>query len=73
MPDAAESWVVYLRTIHGKSEGMRAVCEQAEWDEMEHYRPGYHKMIQSGILSERTAELLARGTLGDPVKRKTRL
>jgi hypothetical protein len=68
-----ESWVVYLRTVHGKAEALRAVCDQAEWDEMEGYRPGYHKMIQNGILSERTAELLARGTSGDSVKRKPKL
>lgn len=64
MPDQAESWVVYLMTMQ-KTEGMRAVCEQSEWDRMEQAKPGYHTLIQRDIPSEREAELLARGTSGD--------
>jgi hypothetical protein len=64
MPDQAESWVVYLMTMQ-KADGMRAVCEQSEWDRMEQAKPGYHKLIQRDIPSEREAELLARGTSGD--------
>ena len=62
-------WVVYLMTVSKHPDGMRAVCEQIEWDQMELTRPGYHKLIQKGIFSEQDAELLARGTLGDrPVR-----
>jgi hypothetical protein len=65
MPEQAESWVVYLMTIHQKADGMRAVCQQHEWEAIERARPGYHKLIQAGIQSEHDAELLARGTSGD--------
>jgi hypothetical protein len=58
-------WVVYLMTVSKHPDGMRAVCEQVEWDQMQLARPGYHKLIQDGILSEQDAELLARGNLGD--------
>jgi hypothetical protein len=67
-----EVWVVYLMTLHGKAEGMRAVCEQTEWDAMELARPGYHKLIRQGIASEGEAERLARGTSGDPKPRLPR-
>jgi hypothetical protein len=69
MWELAESWVVYLMTIRQRPEGMMAVCNQAEWDSMELARPGYNKLIQGGIRSEREAELLARGTSGDALKR----
>jgi hypothetical protein len=62
----AESWVVYIMTLRNHPNGMRAICEQHEWDTMESSHPGYHKLIQAGIASEREAELLARGTSGDP-------
>jgi hypothetical protein len=66
-----ETWVVYLKTVHGKSSGMNAVCEQAEWDVMERAKPGYHQLIQDGITSEAEAEKLARGTSGDrPARNK---
>lgn len=64
-----QSWVVYLMTIHNKSERRMAVCEQSEWDAMERERPGYHKLFVAGITSETAAELIARGTSGDPVPR----
>src|SRR6516164_9230366 len=54
------SWVVYRMTIHGKPSGMIAVCEQGEWDAMEHERPGYHTLVLAGIHSEGEAERLAR-------------
>ena len=73
MTEQAESWVVYLMTIQKNPDGMRAVCAQHEWDKMELAKPGFHKLIQDGIPSERDAELLARGTSGDPVKRAGRL
>ena len=72
MPRTAESWVVYLMTIRNHPTGMRAVCEQAEWDRMELANPGHHKLIQSGIRSETEAELIARGTSGDPPPRHSR-
>ena len=68
--DGAESWVVYLMSIHGKEAGMNAVCEQGEWDAMELARPGYHTLVKSGIANECEAERLARGTSGDPLRRR---
>jgi hypothetical protein len=65
MSKRAESWVVYLMTLPKHPDGMRAVCEQHEWERMEAAQPGYHKLIQAGIATEREAELLARGTSGD--------
>ena len=58
-------WVVYLMTVRNSPDGMRAVCEQSEWEKLERDRPGYHKLIQGGIATENEAERLARGTLGD--------
>jgi hypothetical protein len=71
--EKAGPWVVYLMTLHKKPEGMRAVCPQSEWDEMERTRPGFHTLIQAGITSESEAEKLARGTSGDPVPRGSRV
>ena len=65
MSQPAESWVVYLMTLRKHPAGMRAVCEQQEWETMEADHPGYHKLIQGGIATEPEAELLARGTSGD--------
>ena len=59
-------WVVYRMTLVGKVEGQNAVCEQSEWDAMEAERPGFHALVREGIASETEAELLARGTSGDP-------
>ena len=59
-------------TIHKHPEGMRAICKQAEWEAMEKSRPGYHTLVRDGIPSEREAELLARGTSGDPQPRMKR-
>ena len=63
-------WVVYQMSVRGHPDGMRAVCEQSEWDAMERAQPGQHKLIQAGIPNEGEAERLARGTSGDPVKRR---
>jgi len=65
------TWVVYKRTIHRKP-AMNAVCEQTEWDAMELATPGYHTLVRAGIQSEGEAELLARGTSGDPKPRQLR-
>ena len=64
------SWVVYKMTVSKVPEGLNAVCEQSEWDAMELAQPGYHKLIRAGIASEPEAELLARGTSGDPKPRQ---
>jgi hypothetical protein len=72
MSRQGESWVVFLMTLHNHPNGMRAVCEQREWEAMESVRPGYHKLIQSGIATEREAELLARGNSGDRPARLTK-
>src|SRR4051812_17709111 len=68
MQEEPTLWVVYLMTINSRTEPLRAICEQSEWDRMEQARPGYHPLIQAGIRSEREAELLARGTSGDRPK-----
>ena len=54
------SWVIYRMTIHGKPSGIRAVCEQSEWEAMEQARPGYHTLVLAGISTEGEAERLAR-------------
>jgi len=54
------AWVVYRMTIHGRPNGMSAVCEQSEWDAMELARPGHHALVQAGIANEGEAERLAR-------------
>ena len=66
------SWVVYQTPLAGKTDGLKAVCSQAEWDAMEAARPGYHTLLQAGIRSEGEAERLARGTSGDPVPKGDR-
>ena len=60
MSEKIVTWVVYLMTVK-KTEGIKAVCEQSEWDAMELARPGHHHLIQAGIASEVEAETLARG------------
>jgi hypothetical protein len=47
-------------TVHGKPNGMSAVCEQEEWEAMERAQPGYHTLVLAGIASEGEAERLAR-------------
>lgn len=66
----AGPWVVYRMTIHCKP-SVNAVCEQAEWEEIERARPGYHTLVRAGITNEPEAERLARGSAGDPVRRLT--
>jgi hypothetical protein len=57
-------WVVYQMRDVKKADGMIAVCEQGEWDEMERNRPGFFTLIRAGITNEGEAERLARGTSG---------
>jgi hypothetical protein len=61
------SWVVYRMTLRKNPEGIIAVCEQSEWDEMELSRPGYHTLVRGGIVNECDAERLARGEPGNAV------
>ena len=68
MLEKTETWVVYLMTGK-KTNGMKAVCEQTEWDAIERAEPGLHHLIQGDITSESEAELLARGVSGDPKPR----
>jgi hypothetical protein len=56
----SESWVVYLMPVRGHATGVRAVCEQVEWEAMERAQPGRHTLIQSGIATEGEAERSAR-------------
>jgi hypothetical protein len=56
-----------------KTNGMKAVCEQTEWDAMEKAKPGQYHLIQGGIASESEAELLARGASGDSKPRTWKL
>ena len=63
-------WVVYKAILRGNPEGINVVCEQAEWEAMELSKPGQHTLVQDGITSEGEAERLARGTSGDPAKRR---
>lgn len=58
-----ETWVVYLRAVKN-TDGIKAVCEQCEWEELEMRQPGQHQLIRSGIETEMEAELLARGDSG---------
>jgi hypothetical protein len=62
-------WVVYQITINGKVTGMKAVCEQREWEAMERIQPGHHTLIQAGITNEGEAERLARSTTVDGATR----
>jgi hypothetical protein len=63
MLDKIETWVVYL--MNGKkTNGMKAVCEQREWDAMELAKPGMFHLVRAGIATESEAELLARGDSG---------
>ena len=58
-----ETWVVYKMNLAG-SNGPNAVCEQAEWEEMERQNPGYHTLIKGAIASEPEAEKIARESPG---------
>ena len=64
MSKKPESWVVYKVSVNGVPRGPNAVCEQAEWDEMERAQPGHHTLIREGVASEAEAERLAREAPG---------
>jgi hypothetical protein len=54
------SWVVYQIIDPKIPQGMKAVCEQREWDAMQLAQPGHHRLVQAGITNEGEAERLAR-------------
>jgi len=68
-----KTWVVISKHLLGRSETVRMVCSQAEWDQMQALQPGNQVLIQSGFTNEAEAERLARGTAGDspPLPRKS--
>ena len=63
--DKAVSRVVYRMKLHGKRNGMPAVCERCEWEAMQRVQPGYHTLVVAGILNESEAERLARNSTAD--------
>jgi hypothetical protein len=66
-----EAWVVYKMTVWGKVPGANAVCEQAEWDEMQRERPGHHTLIRGGMASESEAEKVARASPGGTAEKSS--
>ena len=65
-------WAVYSFPMKGSPDGMRAVCEQGEWEAMDRAKPGFYTLIQAGIGNEGEAERLARGTSGATKPRNSR-
>jgi len=65
-------WVVYRMPMKYRPEGIRGVCEQAEWEAMELANPGVNTLIQASIASEGEAEQLARGSSGQTRPRTAR-
>jgi len=61
-------WAVYKLTLNEGLEAVSAVCEQREWEAIEHARPGRNQLIKGDITSEAEAEKLARGKTGDSFK-----
>jgi len=59
------TWVVYSIPMKDSPAGVRAVCEQGEWEAMDRARPGFFTLVQGGIANEGEAERLARGTAGE--------
>jgi hypothetical protein len=57
-------WAVYSFPMKGSPDGMRAVCEQGEWEALSRSKPGFYTLIQADIANEGEAERLARGTSG---------
>src|SRR5690349_18321702 len=66
------SWAVYRIAAAGKDSATNAMCDQADWAELERIAGGRNTLIRGNIASEVEAELLARGTTGD-VKPRGRL
>ena len=68
----AVAWAVYSFPMKGSPDGMRALCEQGEWEAMDRAKPGFYTLIQAGIANEGEAERLARGTSGATKPRNSR-
>ena len=68
----AVAWAVYSFPMKGSPDGVRAVCEQGEWEVMDRAKPGFFTLIQTGIQNEGEAERLARGTSGATKPRNSR-
>jgi hypothetical protein len=66
------TWVVYTIPMKGSPEGVRAVCEQGEWEAMDAGRPGFFTLIRGGIFHEGEAERLARGRSGETKPRNAK-
>jgi hypothetical protein len=65
------TWVVYMIPLND-SPGIRAVCDEREWEAMDAARPGFFTLIQAGITNEGEAERLARGSSGEARPRNTK-
>jgi hypothetical protein len=50
--------------MKGRPDGMRAVCEQREWEKMDAAKTGVFTLVQGGLTNEGEAERLARGASG---------
>lgn len=59
------TWVVYSIPLKDAPGGVRAVCEQREWEAMDRAKPAYFTLIRGGIAHEGEAERLARGAAGE--------
>ncbi|MFL5329168.1 MAG: hypothetical protein ACJ8C4_09645 [Gemmataceae bacterium] len=59
---AVTMWVIYQACVPGDPacSDNTAVCTEIEWKRMEAARPGRHRMLRGGIVSEGEAERLAR-------------
>jgi hypothetical protein len=66
--ETVSAWVVYS-IAGGKQAGVMAVCSEGEWAALEIASPGGQTLVRAGIRSEGEAEVLARGTSGEPKKR----
>src|SRR4051812_19990396 len=58
------AWVVY-ETVAGTHVGMRCVCTEQEWKDIEARELSRNRIVKGGIVDENEAEKLARGTSGD--------
>jgi hypothetical protein len=65
-------WAVYLMPVKGSTEGLRGVCPQDEWEELDRAKPGVYTLIQGHMASEGQAEQLARGRSGEKPDRAGR-
>jgi hypothetical protein len=64
------SLAVYRIAATGKLEAVNAMCDQADWPEVERLAKGRNTLVRGNIVSESEAERLARGTSGDRKPKK---